>query len=265
MSQAALPQPSDSRLRLDWQAPGVALLTLDHVERRNALDMTMVEALGALCPRLERVSELRCLLVTGAGETAFCSGGDIEAWSQLSPEDFGRFWLREGNRAFEALAQLRQPVIAVLQGHCLGGGLELAACADYRIAERHIKLGQPEPGLGIVAGWSGTQRLTRRFGSQVVRRMLLMGEILSADQAQELGLVDRLADKGEGLAAALRLAKTIAARSPRANEIGKMMINAAEGEESGRVLDALAGSTAAASIELAEGLAAFRDKRQPDF
>ncbi len=265
MSQASLPQPGDTRLRLEWQTAGIALLTIDHAERRNALDMALVEALGALCPQLERVAELRCLLVTGAGDKAFCSGGDIEAWSQLSPEDFGRFWLREGNRVFDALAQLRQPVIAVLQGHCLGGGLELAACADYRVGESHIKLGQPEPGLGIVAGWSGSQRLTRRFGGQVVRRMLLMGEILQADEAQRLGLVDRLADKGQGLAAALELAKVVAGRSPRATEISKMMINAAEGEEAGRVLDALAGSTAAASRELAEGLAAFRDKRRPQF
>ena len=123
----------------------------------------------------------------------FRAGGDIAAWSGWSPEAFGTHWVRDGHAAFDALARLRQPLIAVLNGHALGGGLELAACADLRIAEAHVKLGQPETGLGIIPGWSGTQRAVRRFGAQTVRRMALFGEVFSAEQALALGLVDQVA------------------------------------------------------------------------
>ena len=107
--------------------------------------------------------------------------------------------MRHGHRAFDALARLRVPLIAALNGHTLGGGLELAATADFRIAEAHVKLGSPETGLGIIPGWSGTQRTVRRFGSQTVRRMALLGEIFTAEEALQLGIVDRVVAKGECL------------------------------------------------------------------
>lgn len=158
-----------------------------------------------------------------------------------------------------------QPVIAVLNGHCLGGGLELAACADYRLAEAHVRIGLPETSLGIIPGWSGTQRAVRRFGARAVRRMALFGEVFDADEAQRLGLVDRVVATGEGMAAAEALAGQVVARAPRATEIAKMLVNAAEGEDRERVLEALAGGVAAASDDLREGLAAFREKRPARF
>ena len=157
------------------------------------------------------------------------------------------------------------PLIAVLNGHALGGGLELAACADLRIAEAHVKIGQPEPGLGIIPGWSGTQRASRRFGTQLVRRMALFGEVFSADEALALGLVDRIVATGEGAAAAQVAAARVLQRSPRATELTKMLVNAAEGEERERVVEALAGAAAASSEDLAEGLAAYRQKRPAHF
>jgi enoyl-CoA hydratase/carnithine racemase len=173
--------------------------------------------------------------------------------------------VRDGHAAFDALARLRQPVIAVLNGHTLGGGLELAACADLRIAEAHVKLGQPETGLGIIPGWSGTQRAVRRFGAQVVRRMALFGEVFSAEQGLALGLVDQVVPTGQGLAAAEGVAARVLERGAQATALTKMLVNAAEGEERERVLEAFAGQIAAASTELAEGLAAFREKRKPRF
>ncbi len=250
------------RVRLT-QDNGVALLLLDRADKLNALDLDMVRALGDRCREIER-SNARVVLLSGAGK-AFCAGGDIAAWSALSPEEFGRFWLREGHAAFDALARLRQPVIAVLDGHALGGGLELAACADLRIAEAHIRVGQPESGLGIVPGWSGTQRAVRRFGAQTVRRMALMGEVFSADAALQLGIVDRVVPTGTAMAAARGVAQQLLQRGGRASELIKMMINAAEGEDRERVIDTLAGTVAAGSAELAEGLDAFRQRRPPQF
>jgi enoyl-CoA hydratase/carnithine racemase len=173
--------------------------------------------------------------------------------------------VRDGHAAFDALARLRQPVIAVLDGHALGGGLELAACADLRITEAHVRIGQPETGLGIIPGWSGTQRAVRRFGAQVVRRMAVMGEVFSAAEALALGIVDRVVPTGEGMAAAEAAAARVLMRGPRATELVKMMIAAAEGEERERVIEALAGALAAGSDDLREGLAAFREKRAARF
>jgi enoyl-CoA hydratase/carnithine racemase len=238
-------------------------LTIRRSDKLNALDAEMVDALLPLCRTIER-SEARVVILTGEGKS-FCAGGDIAAWSALSPKEFGMQWLRDGHQAFDALARLRQPLIAVLNGHCLGGGLELAACADLRIAEAHVKIGLPETGLGIIPGWSGTQRLSRRFGAQLVRRMALMAEVFSADQALALGIVDQVAATGEGLAAAQVVVDRVLSRSPLATDVTKMLINSAEGEEQGRVGEVLAGAFAAGSKDLAEGLTAFRERRKPQF
>ncbi|MBD0864893.1 MAG: enoyl-CoA hydratase/isomerase family protein [Rhodobacteraceae bacterium] len=195
----------------------VACLTIDRPEKLNALNAEMVETLAARCREIER-SEAAVVILSGAGK-AFCAGGDIEAWSGESPEAFGRHWVRDGHAAFDALARLRQPVIAVLDGHALGGGLELAACADYRIAEEHIRIGQPETALGIIPGWSGTQRAVRRFGAQTVRRMAVMGEVFSAGEAHALGIVDSVVARGLAPQAAHEVARTVMARGTRATEV----------------------------------------------
>ncbi|MBP0581210.1 enoyl-CoA hydratase/isomerase family protein [Labrys sp. LIt4] len=251
-------------VRLRVEGP-VATIVIEREGKLNAFDAAMVAELQRLCALIERDAAIRVAVMTGAGAKAFSAGGDIEAWSRETPEDFGRFWVREGHAAFDALARLRQPLIAVLNGHALGGGLELAACADYRIAEAHAKIGQPETGLGIIPGWSGTQRATRRFGAQAVRRMAIFGEILTAGEARELGIVDEVVDTGQGFARATVLAEKVCSRAPLATEIAKMLVNAAETEETERVFDCLAGMAAAQSSELQAGLAAFRQRRPPKF
>jgi enoyl-CoA hydratase/carnithine racemase len=156
-------------------------------------------------------------------------------------------------------------VIAVLNGHAFGGGLELAACADVRVVESHVRLGLPETGLGVIPGWSGTQRATRRFGSGVVRRMALFGEILTADEAFRQGIADYVTASGEGMEKAMDLARKVVARAPVATELCKMLINAAENEERERPIEAMAGLAAAQTADLREGVAAFREKRPPRF
>lgn len=254
---------SDARLALTVEGP-VARLTIRRPEKLNALDGQMVAALVPLCQEIER-SAARVVILTGEGDRAFSAGGDIDAWSAVPAEDFARHWVRDGHAAFDALARLAQPVIAVLNGNALGGGLEIAACADYRIAEAHVRIGLPETGLGIIPGWSGTQRAARRFGVQVVRRMAVFGEVFSAEEACGLGIVDRVVPRAAGMAAAEELAARLVRRAPRATELAKLMLAAAEGEEAGRVVEALAGAVAAGSPDLVEGLAAFREKREPRF
>jgi enoyl-CoA hydratase/carnithine racemase len=257
-------ETGDRRIRL--AADGhVALITIARPEKLNALDYEMVLALERAAHAIEMMHGVRAAIITGEGEKSFCAGGDIEAWSQWSPEDFGLAWVRHGHRAFDALARLRVPLIAALNGHTLGGGLELAATADFRIAEEHAKLGSPETGLGIIPGWSGTQRMVRRFGSQTVRRMALLGDIFTAEEAKTLGLVDAVVAKGKVLEAAKEMASRIALRGPLATQAAKLLINAAEGEETERALEALAGLAAAGSADLKEGIAAFREKRKPSF
>lgn len=243
---------------------GLGILRLARVEKRNALNESMVKALLLRCLEVDARDDIDVLILTGTGDS-FCSGGDIDDWSARDATAFGRRWVRDGHSAFDQLARLRQPVIVALNGHALGGGLELAACGDYRIAEDHIKIGQPEAGLGIIAGWSGTQRATRRFGAQAVRRMALFGEIFDAATAHSLGIVDKVTASGNSLQAARALAQTLLARSRTATELTKMLLNAAEGEETERVLESLAGRVAAEGNELREGISAFREKRSPQF
>jgi enoyl-CoA hydratase len=241
-----------------------AKLTLKRPEKLNALDRPMIEALYEGARRIEASTEARVAILSGEGK-AFCAGGDIAAWGGLPPLDMWRDWTRAGHRAFEALARLRVPMIVVLTGHAFGGGLELAAVGDLRIAESGVKLGLPETGLGMAPGWSGTQRLVRRFGPSAVRRMALTGAMFSADDALKLGLVDEVVPRGEGLSRANALAADVAKRGPLAVQMVKAMINAAEGEDRDAPIEGLAGALTAYTEDLAEGVAAFRAKRAPAF
>jgi enoyl-CoA hydratase len=140
--------------------------------------------------------------------------------------------------------------------------LEVATCADFRIGEEHIKIGLPETQLGIIPGWSGTQRAVKRFGSQVIRRMALFGDVYNAEQGLRHGLIDQLEPKGGSLVAARSLAASIITRSAFATSATKMMINAADGEDQERALETLGGIAAAHSEELKLGLERFRAKKK---
>ncbi len=242
-----------------------ATIRVDRPEKLNALDHEMVLALERAAILADNMKDVRAVILTGTGERSFCAGGDIEAWSSWDAEDFAMKWVRQGHRAFDALARMRHPLVAAINGHCLGGGLELAVTADVRIAEEHVKVGFPETGIGIIPGWSGTQRAVRRFGAQSVRRMALAGEVYDASQALSFGIVDKVVTKGEAYAAATEMANKIAQRSPSATRLTKLMVNMAEGEETEAAIETLGGYIAAGSAELAKGLDAFRNKRKPSF
>jgi enoyl-CoA hydratase len=254
-------ETGDRRIGLSTDG-ALAIITLARPEKLNALDKAMILALECAAHIIDADEAIKVAIITGQGEKAFCAGGDIAAWSREAPESFGLQWVRLGHRAFDALTRLRQPLIAALNGSAMGGGLELATCADFRIAEDHAKFSLPETGLGIIPGWSGTQRAVSRFGSQVVRRMSVAGEVFDAQQALLFGMADQVVPKGESLSAAKVLAQTIATRSSLATAAAKMMINAAEGEDASRAIEALGGIAAAHSAELKVGLAAFTVKKK---
>ena len=254
-------ETGDTRVQLVIDGD-VAIITLAQPEKLNALDMPMILALERAAHIIDADSAIKAAIITGQGERSFCAGGDIGAWSAEVAENFGLQWVRIGHRAFDALARLRVPLIAALNGSVMGGGLELATCADFRIAEEHVKFSLPETGLGIIPGWSGTQRAVQRFGAQLVRRMSVAGESFTADEALRLGLCDKIGAKGQSLAAAHEMAATIAKRSALATAAAKMMINAAEGEDAPRAIEALGGIAAAHSVELKAGLAAFSARKK---
>jgi enoyl-CoA hydratase/carnithine racemase len=242
----------------------VAIMTVSRPEKLNALDLEMLKALSDAADEVESNAEVRAAILTGEGK-GFSAGGDIKAWGGMPPQEFGHAWVRHGHRVFERLATLRVPLIAALNGHALGGGLELAGVADIRIAEEHIKIGLPETGLGMVPGWSGTQRLVKRFGAQVVRRMALGGEIFTAEEARLLGVVDAVTSTGGVVEAAKQYAQRVATRGPAALEIVKLMIASASGEDNGTAVEALGSILAAKTGDLKEGVASFSEKRPAKF
>lgn len=252
-----------AEVRIDVEG-AVAILTVSRPEKLNALDIDMLKALAAACDTVEADGRIRVAILTGDGK-AFSAGGDIKAWSGMTANEFGHAWVRFGHRVFERLATLRVPLIAAINGHALGGGLELAGVADIRIAERQVKIGLPETSLAMVPGWSGTQRLVHRFGAQVVRRMVLGGEMFSAEEAQSLGIIDAVVDTGTVLDAARSYAERVAQRGPAALEVAKLMIAVANGEDNGSAVEALGSILVAKTADLKEGVAAFGEKRPAVF
>ncbi len=242
----------------------LGIVTLRRPEKFNALDIPMLRGLEAALDAAEAADSVRVVLLCGEGK-GFCAGGDVEAWSQMSAADFQVQWVRYGHRVFDRLARLRQPTIAVLSGHALGGGLELAVACDFRVAEAQVKLGFPETSIGVVPGWSGTQRAVRRFGAQTVRRMAIGGETFVASEALALGIVDRVVETGNAFTEARAWAGKIAERGPLATEAAKLMIAIAEGEDSAAATEALASGFIALTGDLKTGVDAFKAKQKPAF
>ncbi len=246
-------------------AGAVATLTLQRPDKRNAIDLDMLAGLeGRLRPDRRRPRHLRrhpCRRRQGpfgrrrhrrlgAHDGRPSSAGTGSAAATGSSTGWRRYGV---------------PLIAVATGAVYGGGLELAACADIRIADAEATFGLPETGLGIIPGWSGTQRLVRRFGGQPVRRMVLGAEILTADEALRLGIVDHVVAPGQALAAAQVYAGRVAGRSPVAANIAKLMIAAGSNDDAGAAIDTLAGVLAARPATDREGVAAFLGKRPAAF
>ncbi|HEX9857113.1 MAG TPA: enoyl-CoA hydratase/isomerase family protein [Paracoccaceae bacterium] len=251
-----------SKLHLHLRG-GVAELRLDNPAKLNAFTVDMLSQLAAHCDLIDRRPEVLAVVVTAEGDRAFCTGADINAWAGLSPFEFARAWVRDGHRVFDRLARLSKPTIAAINGAAFGGGLELAAACDIRVMAPRATLALPEAGVGIVPGWSGTQRLARLLPEAVLKELALFGRRLGAERAHALGFVAEIADDPRGLA--IEIAGRLAATSPRATEVAKYMIHAAVGEDRAALIEAMGSGMIAASVDRAEGVAAFRAKRKPEF
>ena len=243
----------------------LARITLDRPAKLNALTPAMLAGLRDAAERIERDDGIRVAVLSATGERAFCVGADIEAWASADALHIWRHWVRDGHAVFDRMARMRPPLIAAIEGLALGGGLELAATADLRVAGADAAFGLPEADVGVVPGWSGTQRLVRAVGATPVKLMALAGERLDARAAERAGVVHRVVPAGTALDAALAMAARIAARAPVAVQLTKQLINAAEGEDTAATLEALASGVAAGTQDIREGVASFREKRPPAF
>ncbi|MEM1236424.1 MAG: enoyl-CoA hydratase/isomerase family protein [Pseudomonadota bacterium] len=251
-----------SAISIRRQGP-IAILEISNEGKLNALTTAMLRELEGHLTECDRDTEIRAVIVTGSGPKAFCCGADIAEWGGLEPADFARNWVRDGHRIFDRFARLSKPTIGALNGHAFGGGLELAACCDIRVMTPRATIALPEAKIGIVPGWSGSQRLLRLLPEPVVKEMALFGRRISAERALGFGFAAELSD--DALGAALQIAGELETISPRANEITKAMIHGAAGEDRAAAIEALGSAAAGASADRKEGVDAFLAKRSPDF
>ncbi|WP_419914509.1 enoyl-CoA hydratase/isomerase family protein [Hoeflea sp.] len=241
----------------------IAELRLDNPSKLNAFTTEMLRSLETHCAELDRDDTVSAVVITAEESRAFCAGADIKAWAELEPWEFARYWVREGHRVFDRLARLSKPTIAALNGHAFGGGLEFAATADIRTMAPEATLALPEAGVGIVPGWSGTQRLVRLLGEPLVKEMALLGRRINAERAYAAGFVAEISD--DPRTAALAIAEGLSDKSKRSIEAAKYMIHAAVGEDRDATIETLAAGMVAPTTDRDEGVSAFREKRKPNF
>jgi enoyl-CoA hydratase/carnithine racemase len=255
------------KLMLDEPAEAVARLTLSRPEARNALDHDVLDAIAEAMPSLDRGIELRCVLITGAGK-AFSAGYDIAAIPSESFErDAEALVAHPFHAALEAVANHPWPVVAAINGHALGGGLELTLACDLRICAEGARLGMPPAKLGLIYGHTGLQRFIDAIGVSRTKELFLTGRNIDAARAERLGLVNWVVGDGELEGAAVELAAEIAANAPLSMKGNKHAIDALNSyprltPEQERELIELRQSCFR-SEDFREGIRAFAEKRPP--
>lgn len=240
-----------------------AEITLNRPKKGNALTFPMLDKLDELAGTIANDKEIRAVVIKGSGRF-YCTGGDIEAWGSLTPNEMGQKWILRGIEVFDRLASLPQPVIAAINGHALGGGLELALAADLRVAVREAKLGTPEVTLGMIAGWTGVRRLAETIGVGRARHLTLLGSAISAEQALDWGLLTALANDAAGLDELVaQWVARLLANAPVAMALTKGLLKTMHQDM--RQAFASAAAHAAATEDCREGVRAFVEKRHPVF
>ena len=253
-------------IRLQKDA-GVATITLDRPKALNALNEQVLTELVAVFDELEGDRDVRAVIITGSGDKAFAAGADIGELNQLADKAAASSKARAGHRVTAKIEHSRLPVIMAINGFALGGGLELAMAGDFRIASSNAKLGQPEVNLGIIAGFGGSQRLPRLVGQGMASYLLLSGEMISADEAKQANLVEKVVAPDQLMSEATRIARVVASKGPLAIAATKRAIHKGllldlhdaldlEAEEFGSV---------ATTADAREGTAAFLEKRPARF
>ena len=244
----------------------VAELRFDRPDAMNALSTAMAEEVAAATAELAGDIDVRAVVLTAAGEKAFCVGADLKERNGMTQDDFlhQRTLFRA---AFGGVLHLPQPTVAAVHGYALGGGCEFALSCDLVVADDNAVFGLPETTIGLVPGGGGTQLALRRLGPGRAADMVFTGRRISVDEAVALGLVDRRVGAGQARAAALELAGQIAANSPVALRAAKRALRNGLGLDYAAAMDVedAAWRTAAFSQDRKEGIAAFNDKRKPDW
>jgi enoyl-CoA hydratase len=243
----------------------VAIITINRPEKRNALNIKTREEGAAVLDELSTDDEVRVVVFTGAGDKAFVAGADIAEFAGRTAITQREVML--GRSLFTAIDSFPKPVIAMVNGYCLGGGCELALACDLRIASDKASFGQPEINLGIIPGGGGTQRLTRLVGEGKAMELILTGDIIDAQTAYNLGLVNTVVPAADLEAKTMEMANRIAEKSPVALRMAKEAVKLASrsnlDEGLRREVDLFALCFSSADKD--EGVSAFLEKRKPDF
>jgi len=244
----------------------IAWITFNRPAVLNSLNTATVSDLGDALNHARGDSGIRVLILTGAGDKAFVAGADINELAKRTPVD-GKEYSLAGQEVFHRLETLGKPSIAAINGFALGGGCELALSCTMRIASRTARLGQPEVKLGIIPGYGGSQRLSRLCGKGIAHELILSGEMISANDAFRIGLVNHVVEPAELLPTAEKIAQKIIANAPLAV---KYAMEAVEHgfempQEEGLFLEATLFGLCCATEDMREGTHAFLEKRQPKF
>ena len=244
----------------------IAVVTIERPDKLNALNADIVAALGLELRALNDVTSVRALVLTGAGEKAFVAGADIAELAQMTPVS-GIQVSRAGQEVFRELETMRKPVIAAINGFALGGGLELALACHLRLASENAKLGLPEVKLGIIPGYGGTVRLPRLVGRGRALELMLTGEMIDAQEALRIGLVNRVLPQAELMAAAKAIAGRIAANGPIAVALAIEAVDHGynTSTDDALTLESNLFGLLASTADMKEGMTAFLEKRKAGF
>lgn len=256
---------AENEVILQERRDNVATITLNRPEKRNALNGQLRCALLGVLDELNRDPQVRAIVITGAGDKAFVAGADIGEFEGRTPVDQHR--VMKLPTVFDAIERNSKPVIAAINGFCLGGGMELALACDIRIASAGAKFGQPEVNLGIIPGGGGTQRLPRIVGLGAALRMILTGDMIDAEEARRIGLVEEVVPAGDLMARAGAMAQLIATKSPVAVSAAKEATRAASSLPlaEGLKLETALFQLCFSSEDKVEGVRAFLEKRPAKF
>ncbi len=243
----------------------IGVLTVNRPKALNALNFETLREISSLLSDEFQKGELRGLIITGAGK-AFVAGADIAQMNQMDKEQFNEY-VEFAHEVFSAIENGPCPVIAAVNGYALGGGCEFSLACDIRVASEKAMMGFPEVKLGLFPAWGGTQRATRILGPGKAKELIFTGEMIKAEDAHRIGLVEKVVPHDELMSSTMELANTIAARGPVAVGIAKTVINAGAGMELEKALsmDRSYASICFDSEDRAEGMSAFLEKRDPSF
>ena len=244
----------------------IVFLTVNRPKVLNALNIATIAELGVVFTEIRNDAGVRVVLLMGAGEKAFVAGADIGELAQLD-EAQGKEFARRGQAVFDLIENLGKPVIACVNGFALGGGCELAMACTMRLASENAKFGQPEVKLGVIPGYGGTQRLPRLVGKGVAMQLVLTGDIITAQEALRIGLVNEVTSQADLIPRAETIAQKILANAPLALQHSMQAVN--EGIEmslaQGLSLEADLFGASCGTEDKKEGTAAFLEKRPAQF